>query len=406
MPATLLSEPSPVTDSQPLRVASVCTVLPTTAAPHHGVFVRQRLDALHGLTELRVLQPMPWFPLLRPRDPRAADIGLAHRTPMFYIPGIGKRFDGSWLARSVLPVLGRWHREQPLDLIDAHFGFPEGVGCLEAARRLNVPLFITVRGSETEYLTMPGIAPRLRRALLACEGVIAVSHSLCDMLIARGIPEGKVTVVPNGIDRRLFRPGPRDEACRALAISPDRRYVVSVGKLSSRKNQKLLIDAFARLSRSTDTELVLLGEHNDSYGRSAQELAGRRGLGNRIRFTGPQPPGVVVQWLRAADVFALPTRREGCCNAVLEALACGVPVVSTRAGDNARYVHSGVTGFLTETDDPTALADALEAALRQDWDGCRIAAEVADYGWDSVAGAVERTFRERLGIANSGRSLN
>jgi mannosyltransferase len=116
-----------------------------------------------------------------------------------------------------------------------------------------------------------------------------------------------------------------------------------------------------------------------------------------VQFVGNLPQHQVVQWLRAADVFALGTEREGCCNAVLEALACGVPVVTTPAGDNAWFVKDGVNGFIVPVDDAGAMEAALARTLaRADWDRNRISRELPVGTWDDVGRSVVDFLRDRV----------
>jgi glycosyltransferase involved in cell wall biosynthesis len=107
----------------------------------------------------------------------------------------------------------------------------------------------------------------------------------------------------------------------------------------------------------------------------------------------------VADWLAAADVFALGTEREGCCNAVLEALAVGTPVVTTPVGDNGVFVRDGANGFIVPVDDVDALAHGLERALRHgQWDRVSISKDLlAQVGsWADVAAQVLGFFRSRL----------
>jgi glycosyltransferase involved in cell wall biosynthesis len=96
-------------------------------------------------------------------------------------------------------------------------------------------------------------------------------------------------------------------------------------------------------------------------------------------------------------VFALGTAREGCCNAVLEALGAGVPVVTTPVGDNAHFVKNGANGYLVPVDDAAGMAEALAAVFARDsWDRGRISAELAVGTWQQIARDVLNFFEETL----------
>jgi glycosyltransferase involved in cell wall biosynthesis len=121
-------------------------------------------------------------------------------------------------------------------------------------------------------------------------------------------------------------------------------------------------------------------------------------VADAVRFAGNIPPLEVARWLQAADVFALGTAREGCCNAVLEALAVGAPVVTTPVGDNAYFVRDGVNGRVVPVDDAGAMATAISAALTTDWDRPGIARALAQQAgsWDGVGQRVLEFMNERL----------
>ena len=108
---------------------------------------------------------------------------------MFYVPGVFKSFDGTWLARAVESTITALHRTKPLDAIDSHFGYPDGVGCVEVGRRLQVPVFVTLRGVENEQVQTRLIGSQLVSALNRAAGCICVSHFLAEMAVRHGVDE-------------------------------------------------------------------------------------------------------------------------------------------------------------------------------------------------------------------------
>ncbi|MCO6457051.1 MAG: glycosyltransferase [Pirellulaceae bacterium] len=380
--------------SERLKLLSVSALLPTENRPEVGVFVQRRLEALAELSELDVLRPVPYFPLLRPYRParlprQASGSTLAVRDrAMFYLPGVLKQWDGGWMEACVAPALRRRLDEGGLDAIDAHFGYPTGVGCLRAARRLRLPVFITVRGVESVQFGQPRVGPQLVQALRECTGVIAVSEGLKAAAVAAGVGDSQIQVIPNAVDTQRFHPADRDEARRRLGLPLDRPLIVSVGNLVSLKRHHLLMEAFARLRQaSPDAQLLIVGgpQYEPTYPHRLRQLASRLGLRNAVRLTGAVPPADVPSYLQAADLFTLASCREGSCNAVLEALACGLPVVVTRVGENERHVQEGVNGFLVPVDDAEALYRALHNALAHRWDPPAIASLLPRGGWSEVA---------------------
>jgi len=388
-----------------LRVVSVCRSLPTPDDPSSGIFVLNRLAGMSQAAQVRVLQPVPYFPGLKPlpawarQGPRAAASLRIESAPMFYLPGVLKTLDAGWLVRSIEGHIRRQQRQGGVDVIDAHFGYPEGTACVRIGRRLGIPAFVTVRGFESEYLQMPDLRPRVLEALHGATGVICVSHFLRDLVLREGVPEDRVRVTHNAIERAVFRPGDRAAARQALGLSDDLPLVVSVGHLVSRKRHHVLIEAFARV-RATHPNAILaiIGAESfeTAYPGQLRDLAARVSPGDTVRFIGNLCQAEVVRWLQAANVFALGTAREGCCNAVLEALAVGTPVVTTPAGDNAWFVRDGINGYIVPVDDAGAMAQRIEDTLaRPDWDAQAISTGLDVGDWSRVGREVLEFFEER-----------
>jgi glycosyltransferase involved in cell wall biosynthesis len=394
--------------SKRLRIVSVCKSLPNPDHASDGVFVANRLAAMHEQADLRVIQPVPYMPVLRrlpvwarERSRQLKSMHIEH-APMFYVPGVLKFADAMWMERAIGSRIAQMHAQQPIDVIDAHFGYPEGAACLRIARRLGIPAFITIRGFENEFASRPGVGPQLITAMREATGCVSVSHSLKELAMRLGVAEDRVRVVHNAIDARLFHSGPRDEARTQLGIDPRQPLVVSVGHLISRKRHHVLIEAFARVrERIPEARLAIMGapSFEAQYPAQLEAQIGTLGLREHVRILGNIPPTTVATWLRAADVFALGTAREGCCNAVLEALASGLPVVTTPAGDNAWFVEEGISGHIVPVDDVAAMGDRVGAALaRPDWNRAAIAHKLMQQvgSWDRVAASVIEFFNERL----------
>jgi glycosyltransferase involved in cell wall biosynthesis len=356
--------------------------------------------------DVRVVQPVPYFPGIRPLPPWAREAGhvvdarYVEHAPMLYLPGMLKGLDGQWLGRAVAGAIERMKSQARLDVIDAHFAYPDGVGCVRLARRLGVPVFVTVRGVEVDQLRRRSLHRQIVAALGAATGVVSVSHTLREVLTNAGVDGSAIRVIPNAVDREMFRPGDRKAARRRLGLPLGGHLVVSVGNLIELKRHHMLVEAIARVRHEVpDLMLAILGGGDAQSGYTARlaDLAVRLGIAEAMRIVGRVPSEQVVDWLQASDIFALATSREGCCNAVLEALACGIPVVTTPAGDNAHFVRDGVNGRLVPIDDTEAFARALVGVLRRDtWDPQSISASLQVGDWTSVGRQVVEFFTERM----------
>ncbi|HET8575944.1 MAG TPA: glycosyltransferase [Methylomirabilota bacterium] len=204
---------------------------------------------------------------------------------------------------------------------------------------------------------------RVRRALapLITE-FVAVSRDLARWLVEEvGVPAAKVTQIYNGVDTETFSTVGRDEARRALGI-PDGTVVIgTVGRLDPVKDHTALLEAVHRMAPDRQVLLVIVG---DGPRRSELEQIGRTlALDGRLRLLGERPD--VAPILKSLDIFTLPSLGEGISNALLEAMASGLPVVATRVGGNPELVEDGVTGMLVSPRSAEALAAAFDRYLSE-----------------------------------------
>ena len=177
-----------------------------------------------------------------------------------------------------------------------------------------------------------------------------------------GVPDAKIRPICNGVDVEHFRPG--EKYNRRLVLPPgfaneDSILIGTVGRLEVIKDQLTLVRAFSELCSSSPGDkrlrLVLIGDGSQQDKIEAQ-LA-KDGIRDRVWLAGSRED--IAELLAAMDVYVLPSLAEGISNTLLEAMACGLPVVATRVGGNAELVVEGETGLLVSRADPQAMAQAL-----------------------------------------------
>jgi glycosyltransferase involved in cell wall biosynthesis len=212
-------------------------------------------------------------------------------------------------------------------------------------------------------LTQPGIAGRLRAAAVRiADASVAVSEAVADCLPAR--TRSRVTVIRNGVDPVLLSPGPaQPDVRRELGADPTAPIVLSLCRLDPRKGVEQLIRAVAALPGDlAGTQLAVVGA-GDPDGRYASQLRalGAELLGARVRFLGPRHD--VAALLRAADVLVQASSREALGLSVLEAQACGTPVVAYPAEGTSEIVRDGETGLLARQDDVAHLSACIGRVL-------------------------------------------
>lgn len=396
------------------HVVVLSSLFPSAVQPGAGLFVRERAFRLGQRLSLAVVAPTPWFPLqglvrrLRPGFRPGAPLheqqkGFDVWYPRFLsVPGALKQLDGAAMARAAWPRLRELKQAGRLDVIDAHFGYPDGLAAGLLARRLGVPYTVTMRGTETRHAQDPVLRPLLARALCGADRVFSVSDSLRQVALGLGVAAARARVVGNGVDLARFRPLDRAEQRRALGLPADAPVLVTVGGLCERKGFHRIIALLPELRQRFPGLRYLAvggpspeGDWTERLKAQAHEL----GLADAVHFTGPVAPDALSRYLSAADVFVLATRNEGWANVFLEAMACGLPVVTTRVGGNAEVVCRPDLGEVVPFDDAPALRQAVERALGTAWDRAAIRAYAESNTWDRRIDVLEAEFRSLAAAA-------
>jgi glycosyltransferase involved in cell wall biosynthesis len=390
------------------RLLVFSTLFPHPGQPQAGLFIRERMFRVARELPLTVVAPVPWFPgqsLLRlwrphfrPDAPRREiQQGIEVHHPRFLsVPGFGKRFDGFLLACSTWACLHRLKSQQSFELIDAHFAYPDGYAATLLGRWLDVPVTITLRGTEPRHLATPGIGPRVRKALARAARIFSVSDSLRRLALSAGVPMARTEVVGNGVDVSTFYPESRADARRQLGLALSDRVLITVGALVERKGFHRVIELMpALLRRHPDLHYLVVGGSSAEGDLRAtlERQANILGVAERVHFLGARAPEDLRWPLSAADVFVLPTRNEGWANVILEAMACGLPVVTTDVGGNREVVSSETLGTVIPFDDPAQLQTALDDALGRRWDTTAILAYARAHQWDSKIESLVRAFQ-------------
>jgi len=386
---------------EPRRPALVVfsPLFPSAVDPVRGVFVKERMFRVGRQLPVTVVSPQPWFPLQAlvrvarphfrvPLPRREVLDGFEILRPRFLsIPGLLKRFDAASMALAAGGTVAALARAGRADVLDAHWGFPGGAAAVTIGRWLGIPVTVTLRGDEARRCEHPAFRTRITRALRGATRVFAVSTALRDLALSLGVAPERAEVVGNGVDLERFAPVAREDARRRLGLPADAPILVSVGTLCERKGFHRVIEALPALrARHPGLLLVIVGGGGAEGDWSTQlrALVASRGLGDAVRFLGAVPPEALNGPLSAADVFVLASRYEGWANVLLEAMACGLPVVATDVGGNAEVVRSPSLGTVVPFGDAAALEAALDQALARHRDGAWDTAAIRRYAAENA----------------------
>jgi teichuronic acid biosynthesis glycosyltransferase TuaC len=386
------------------------SLFPSAARPGAGLFIRERMFRVAQHRPLAVISPQPWFPgqslirLLRPGyRPQAPAVeiqsGIRVYHPRFLsIPGFLRQLDGWSMALASFGLMRKLKR-QGAQLIDAHFTYPDGEAATRLGSWLSLPVTITLRGTEMPHSKNPVLRPRLSRTLESAARIFSVSDSLRRLAIELGADTAKTEVVGNGIDTARFHPVDRAAARQKYALPMDAKVLISVGGLVERKGMHRVIEVLpALIEHHPDLHYVIVGGASPE-GDNRAELeaqAAKLGLVDRVHFLGSMPSDDLKWPLSASDVFVLATRNEGWANVFLEAMACGLPVVTTDVGGNAEVVCREELGSIVPFGDATALQQALDQALNKEWDRTAILDYARENQWDKRVAQLLRAYENIL----------
>ncbi len=342
-----------------MRLALITSSYPSANGRTDGSFVRQFVLALSRagvecavIAPVSVVAPRNWP--LDPRESSERNGGAAVRVlrPR-YVSFSSKqmpRFNTALLTQRsfngcVMRVLSRL--SCPPDVLYGHFLYPAGRAAVMAGIRLDRPSVVAF-GESTFWSVEPTGFSTARRHFERVTGVLAVSSPGREALIAQlAIPAEKIRVFPNGVDLSKFHARDRLTACREFGLPASTFNVLYVGSFDDRKGVRRLIQAVEGL---TSVRLVLVG-------RGSEKVSSPN-----VAFQGPLDHDRVAEVLGAGDVFVLPTTAEGSCNALIEAMATGLPVVTSIGRHNDDIVDDDVA-IRIDPMDVRAIREAIVALM-------------------------------------------
>jgi glycosyltransferase involved in cell wall biosynthesis len=392
-----------------MRVLTFTSLFPNSAQQNHGIFVYQRLAHLvkRPGNDVEVIAPIPYFPGFI-KASRWQDFA---RVPLYEELGSLRVHHPRYpLLPKLMPLHGllmflgsyrlamRLHREKPFDCVDAHYLYPDAFAAALLARRMQVPLIVSGRGTDVHsFPRFRTIRPMIRWTLAKSTGRIAVSQALKEQM--QCISTGEVAVIGNGVDPSRFHALPRDEARRKLGLPAHGNNIVMVGKLTRNKGQHLLIHAVQPMvQKNSEFRVYLVGEGPE---RSALiQLITSLQLQRNVELVGARPNSELADWYSAADVSVLLSENEGWPNVILESLACGTPVVATPVWGIPDIITSPELGILVKRDIET-IRRGLTQALQTRWDRDQLVRYASQRTWDTVAEELEQFLRGVVGTRSA-----
>ena len=390
-----------------IRLLTFSSLYPSSVRPGHGIFVETRLRELlsSGEVDVRVVAPVPWF---FSTDPRYGDYARMASTPRrethngidvlhpryLLPPKVGMTLAPLSMAWGAMSALKQLIAEgYKFDAIDAHYYYPDGVAAALLARHFNKPFTVTARGTDLNLIPQYTL-PRwmMQWAASRASASVGVCSALVDVLRAWKIPQDRLHVMRNGVDLLRFRPLAQETVRGELGLTGS-PLLLSVGYLIERKGHHIAIEALAQLLPShPQARLVIVGDGEERV--RLGDLCQRLGVVERVTFTGALPNVELFRWYSAADVLILASSREGWANVLLEAMACGTPVVAARIWGTPEVVAHAVAGRLVDQRDGSAFAQAIRALLASYPDRGQVRSYAENFSWQSTTDAQLALFQK------------
>jgi D-inositol-3-phosphate glycosyltransferase len=247
------------------------------------------------------------------------------------------------------------------------------------------------------------IANEKRLAQTCDRAVVATDQERRHLVRSYGIGDERIRVIPLGVDLKRFKPGERRAARWRLGISQQESILLYVGRFVALKGIDRLIGALSHVQHPFATRLIMVGGdgRRSPTTRSLMRLAMDLGVGDRITFVGRRAHARLSDYYNAADAFVMPSHYESFGLVILEALACGTPVVATPVGIVPQVVENGLNGTIVDGVDPCYLAAGIDALLlrqkRSPIAPRKIRQTVLRFDWSKIVSSVIGAYRQLIG---------
>lgn len=375
-----------------MKILTFSTLFPNAAKPHHGIFTETTLrhQLATGEVQAKVVAPIPWFPFSNdvfgqysgfakaPKLETRVGVDVFHPRYMV-LPKVGMHIAPFTMAHSAKATIARILDEGfDFDVIDAHYFYPDGVAAALLGKYFGKPVVISALGTDINLILQYPI-PR-RMILWAGEqsaAMITVCEALKTEMVKFGMDGSRITPLRNGVDLELFRPVEREMTRKKLGM--DQFTLLSVGYLDPRKGHEHTICALTRMS---DVRLMIAGSGPDR--KKLEVLAKAAGVADRVTFLGPLPQEKLREYYGAADALVLASSREGWANVLLEAMACGTPVVASNVWGTPEVVRSPAAGVLMSSRTPQGVADGVRQLRANYPDHAATRAYAEGYSWEAT----------------------
>ena len=355
-----------------MKILAISHLFPNLKESRYGIFVARQLSELNRLgAEITVIVPRVWCPRLAMYFDRwkNQDHKCTLRefegietisVPYLRLPGnFYNRWSGLAAFRAMKSKALKLHKSKKFDVIYATDLFPDGDAAVRLAQHLKIPAACLCIGVDVNITahSIKIINRHFVRIVKALDGTLACGQSVADKI--KTVTGKNPLCVYGVLDLEEFSPVPdKTPARKELGLPLDKTIVLYAGYLTKRKGVYELLEAINRVQKKyPDILLIMCGTGPEE--KTLQKLIQEKSIGHTVRLTGEVAPEQMNRWMQASDLFVLASHTEGMPNVIMEAMACGLPVVATAVG--------GLPGAIGDCDGailiPPANVNKLEKAI-------------------------------------------
>ena len=404
-----------------LKLLIFTSLFPNPEQPLRGNFVASLVQEMSKLAEITVVSPLPYFPnipFLKTSGGMSNKLSRYNQNwnqyskiPFFsqcngfdvyypkypFIPVVSRAIHPALMTLAVSSLMKRLIKEKSIDIINAHWIYPDGIAAVWISTKLGIPVIVTAHGSDINiYSSYKLRKPQVRWALKKADRVITVSNALSEKVVKElNIDRENIAVIPNGVDISKFRSRNKEDVRRLLGLKQDGRYLLFVGRFHEVKGLEYLIEALSIFNRRGDLsfETILVGDGplKDDLLRWVKS----NNLSEKIIFTGEKSNSEIPLWMNACNILCLPSLQEGNPCVVLEALACGLPVIASSVGGIPELINRE-NGILVKPRNPVSLIEAIKSAFEKNWNSDSISRNIQEFSWTESAQKYLEIFEEIL----------
>jgi glycosyltransferase involved in cell wall biosynthesis len=361
-------------DKNKQSLVIISNLYPLPWEPNRATFNRQQFAQLDDDFTKSVLVPIAFADWFFHRKELKQTENLRY-VPYFYLPKFGRRFYSAMMFASIMLHSGLWLMRKKPKKIFASWAFPDAVAASWISKLFNCDFYFKVHGSDINlHGKVPARAKQIVNASKRALGILSVSQALANEMIAMGVNKEKIHVIYNGVDHQKF------QVLHAISKEKNDNYILYVGNLKKEKGVIELLKGFAAISEKHPTlKLLYAGPDNlrSEISSQAQYLA----ISDKVVLLGSVDHSQLPKLISQARVLALPSYNEGVPNVVLEAMACGIPVLVSNVGGIPEVVDEKICGKIISAKSDLAVASGLAYILSKTWDKEKIQQHSLQFSW-------------------------